>query len=150
MIERLKTSEYGADPELEPEKALSLCAIRYERTEEPENRPEYTELCVCRGYKHRNNRNCQGEDLPGVRIDTVSVRSYETPYAAHILGRIGPIENYDDELKEQGYAMDDYLGIFGAEKAFESYLPGRADESRGTKHTGQGNEYHVFKERGGQ
>jgi penicillin-binding protein 2 len=126
VIERLKT-EYGADPELEPEKALSLCAIRYERElRSPKiglNIPSYV-------FAEDINIEIIGivkeRDLPGVRIDTVSVRSYETPYAAHILGRIGPIENYDDELKEQGYAMDDYLGIFGAEKAFESYLRGKS------------------------
>ena len=66
-------------------------------------------------------------DLPGVRIDTVSLRNYETPYAAHILGRIGPIfDGQYEEYKEQGYAMDDYVGNSGAEKAFESWLRGRS------------------------
>lgn len=125
VIERQK-SEYSVDPDLQPEKALSLCAIRYERELRSAkiglNIPSYVfsediGIDIIGIVKER--------DLPGVRIDTVSVRSYETPYAAHILGRIGPIEHYDDELKEKGYAMDDYLGIFGAEKAFESYLRGK-------------------------
>jgi len=126
VIERQR-SEYGVDPELEPDKALSLCAVRYERELRSAkvglNIPSYV-------FAQDIGREIIGivkeRDLPGVRIDTVSVRSYETPYAAHILGRIGPIENYDEELKKQGYAMDDYLGIFGAEKAFESYLRGKS------------------------
>lgn len=63
----------------------------------------------------------------GVKIGTESVRQYETEYAAHVLGRIAPIDNWDEyenTLKAQGYRLDDLIGEFGAEKAFESYLRG--------------------------
>ncbi|MEG1683725.1 MAG: penicillin-binding transpeptidase domain-containing protein, partial [Oscillospiraceae bacterium] len=61
----------------------------------------------------------------GVRVGASSVREYETPYAAHILGSVGRI--YEEEyaaLKEKGYAMDDLVGKDGVEAAFEDYLRG--------------------------
>ena len=69
----------------------------------------------------------------GVTTGTASARVYNTPYAAHILGRIGPI--YHDEwvgdeengvkgYSDLGYSMNDLVGKDGVEKAFESYLHG--------------------------
>lgn len=71
----------------------------------------------------------------GVTTGTASARVYNTPYAAHILGRIGPI--YHDEwvgdeesgivgYEELGYAMNALVGKDGVEQAFESYLHGTA------------------------
>jgi penicillin-binding protein 2 len=64
-------------------------------------------------------------EFSGVRAETNYVRSYQTTYAAHILGRIGPIfsEEYA-ALKELGYSLTDKVGKDGAELAFESYLRG--------------------------
>ena len=66
--------------------------------------------------------------LPGVNIDPTSVRSYETGYAAHLLGRVGLItaENWDqgENYKAQGYSMDATVGQSGVEYAFEQYLRG--------------------------
>ena len=65
-------------------------------------------------------------DLPGVNIDTVMERQYETDCAAHLIGRSGPIQEQDMErLLSEGYAMDDTVGNSGAEKAFESWLRGK-------------------------
>ena len=69
----------------------------------------------------------------GVTTGTASARVYNTPYAAHILGRIGPI--YHDEwvgdedngiagYKDLGYSMNALVGKDGVEKAFEEYLHG--------------------------
>ena len=69
----------------------------------------------------------------GVTTSTSSARVYNTPYAAHILGRIGPI--YHDEwvgdeengvvgYSDLGYSMNDLVGKDGVEKAFEGYLHG--------------------------
>ena len=74
----------------------------------------------------------------GVKTGTASTRVYNTPYAAHILGRIGPI--YHDEwvgdkeagvagYQELGYSMNALVGKDGVEKAFEEYLHG----TNGTK-----------------
>lgn len=82
---------------------------------------------------------CQGVDINfitavkerhmvGVQIDTVTVREYNTKYAAHILGRVGPIQNWDN-YKDKGYSMNDTVGVSGVELAFEDILRG----SPGTK-----------------
>ena len=62
-------------------------------------------------------------DFAGVRVGTSSVREYRTDAAAHILGRVGKIQNWD-EYKDKGYAWNDLVGIDGAEYAFEEYLRG--------------------------
>ena len=60
----------------------------------------------------------------GTRILAATAREYKTDYAAHILGTVGGISNYTQELKDQGYAFNDTIGRSGAEAAFESYLRG--------------------------
>lgn len=70
--------------------------------------------------------------IPGVTVSTTSVREYNTPYAAHILGRIGPMDADEwKTYKEAGYTMDAMVGKEGLEQAFESYLHGQS----GTKNT---------------
>ena len=60
----------------------------------------------------------------GAKIIRSSARQYATTYAAHILGTVGGISDYTDDLKEQGYKRSDTIGISGAEAAFEEYLRG--------------------------
>ncbi len=69
----------------------------------------------------------------GVKTGTSSVRVYNTPYAAHILGRIGPIyheewigdeENGIVGYRDLDYSMNALVGKDGVEKAFEQYLHG--------------------------
>lgn len=64
--------------------------------------------------------------LPGVEIETTSVRKYNTEYAAHLLGYTGAItsDTWPTYKEKGGYTMNDYVGISGAEFAFESYLKG--------------------------
>lgn len=73
--------------------------------------------------------------LAGVNIDAVTTRQYHTEYAAHLLGRIGPIYQeeweYYSSIDSDGdgtpdYKMNDYVGKEGAESAFESYLRGQS------------------------
>lgn len=65
-------------------------------------------------------------NLPGVEIETTSVRKYNTEYAAHLLGYTGAInrDTWPTYKEKGGYTMNDYVGITGAESAFESYLKG--------------------------
>lgn len=65
----------------------------------------------------------------GAKIIRSSARQYATTYAAHILGTVGGISDYTDDLKERGYRMDDTIGLSGVEAAFEDYLQG-ADGKR--------------------
>jgi len=63
--------------------------------------------------------------IPGVTAETGTVRVYNTEYAAHILGRIGPIYAEEvEEYKALGYSLDTLVGKEGLEKAFESWLHG--------------------------
>lgn len=65
--------------------------------------------------------------LAGVVISPVTTRKYATTYAAHVLGRTGDIQRDEwPAYKELGYAMNETVGIDGAEKAFESLLRGQA------------------------
>ena len=67
--------------------------------------------------------------LSGVSIDPVTVRQYNTSVAAHLLGQTGPI--YREEwsaYKALDYNMNDTVGKFGAESAFESWLRGTPGE----------------------
>lgn len=77
------------------------------------------------------------KSLNGVVIEAATVRQYHTDYAAHILGRVGPIYqeewDYYKNLDEDGdgksdYQMDDTVGKEGVELAFESYLRGTSGE----------------------
>ena len=64
-------------------------------------------------------------NIPGVNVETSTVRQYNTTYAAHILGRIGLMNAEEYEIyKEKDYAMDAYVGKEGLEKAFEDELHG--------------------------
>ena len=71
--------------------------------------------------------------LTGVKIEAITKRQYHTPYAAHILGRVGPIfqeewESYKaidaDGDGVSDYDMNDTVGKDGVERAFEAYLRG--------------------------
>ena len=73
------------------------------------------------------------QGLSGVESEAATVRTYNTEYAAHLLGRVGAIDNWDAykdlDLDGDGtpdYEMDDTVGKEGAELAFESYLRGTA------------------------
>ena len=74
--------------------------------------------------------------LTGVEIEPVSTRTYNTTYAAHLLGSVGPIykaEWYGTEdtpgyNTKEGYNMNDTVGKSGVELTFESYLKGTAGE----------------------
>jgi len=62
---------------------------------------------------------------PGVSIVTSSQREYATEYAAHILGRIGLMdEEQVAYYTALGYPMNALVGQDGAEELFEAYLHG--------------------------
>lgn len=64
-------------------------------------------------------------DIPGMNVETTTVREYNTPYAAHILGRVGLMDAEEyEKYKDDGYSMNAYVGKDGLEQTFESYLHG--------------------------
>ena len=67
------------------------------------------------------------EGIQGVEIETVSVRQYNTTYAAHLLGRVASMDASEAEYYlglDAGYTLNDKVGKEGVESAFESYLRG--------------------------
>ena len=72
-------------------------------------------------------------NIPGLRVETSTVRKYNTVYAAHALGYIGAMSSSQwEQYRPLGYEMDALVGQSGVELAFEGYLHGvdgiRVDE----------------------
>ena len=64
-------------------------------------------------------------NIPGMNVETTTVREYSTKYASHILGYVGAMNKEQWETyKEKGYSMDAHVGQTGLEQAFEEYLHG--------------------------
>ena len=123
LMEALRTY-FEIDPSWSDEDARALIGVLYEvnlRSYEV-NQQEYifaqdVDIDVISAVKERG--------LTGVSIDVSPVREYQTSAAAHLLGRVGTIQNWD-YYKELGYNMNDKVGIDGVESAFESYLRGES------------------------
>lgn len=123
LMEALRTY-FEIDPSWSDEDARALIGVLYEvnlRSYEV-NQQEYifaqdVDIDVISAVKERG--------LTGVSIDVSTVREYQTSAAAHLLGRVGTIQNWD-YYKELGYNMNDKVGIDGVESAFESYLRGES------------------------
>ena len=115
---------YEIDPLLPDSELRALVGVRYElslRSREI----TYTSYVFAQDVDMPFIVTVKEADLPGVNIDTTTVREYKTPYAAHLLGRVGPI--YSDEwsvYQELGYDYNAIVGKEGVELAFESYLHG--------------------------
>lgn len=77
--------------------------------------------------------NSQG--FPGVECSSTFVRYYKNgTFAPHLLGSVGAISQSEyDELKENGYSLNDKIGKSGIEYAMEDYLRGTKGEKRVTK-----------------
>lgn len=64
--------------------------------------------------------------IPGLTVDTTTVREYNTTFAAQLLGYVRSMdpEQYESTYEALGYAMDAKVGQEGLEAAFEEYLHG--------------------------
>ncbi len=65
-------------------------------------------------------------DIPGMNVETATVRKYNTKYASHVLGYVGAMSaaQWEHYKEVEGYSLDALVGQDGLEKAFESYLHG--------------------------
>lgn len=123
FLDKLRTY-YEIDPLLPDSELRALVGVRYElslRSREI----TYTSYVFAQDVDMPFIVTVKEADLPGVNIDTTTVREYKAPYAAHLLGRVGPI--YSDEwsvYQELGYDYNAIVGKEGVELAFESYLHG--------------------------
>lgn len=65
-------------------------------------------------------------NVPGMNVEPSTVREYNTEYAAHILGYVGPMsaEQWEYYKTLPGYEMDAEVGQDGLGAAYEEYLHG--------------------------
>ena len=65
-------------------------------------------------------------NIPGLNVEASTVREYNTPYAAHILGYVGKMNpsQWETYKNDPDYTMDSEIGQDGFEAAFEQYLHG--------------------------
>ncbi len=65
-------------------------------------------------------------NLPGMSVESSTVREYNTAYAAHVLGYVGAMSPEQWEYYEAlgGYEMDAEVGQSGLEQVYEEYLHG--------------------------
>ena len=61
--------------------------------------------------------------FPGFYVQKRSIRQYEYPYGAHVLGDVGEVSDADIE-EDDYYQPGDYIGKLGVEKAYEKQLRG--------------------------
>lgn len=61
--------------------------------------------------------------FPGFYIRNRTIRQYEYPYAAHILGNIGEVDRKDIKADDY-YVQGDYSGRAGVERSYEKELRG--------------------------
>ena len=61
--------------------------------------------------------------FPGFYAQKRSIRQYEYPYAAHVLGDVAEVSPSDIE-EDDYYQSGDYIGKLGVERYYEKYLRG--------------------------
>lgn len=135
---QLLCEKYGVDDSLPDSDRRTIVGVRYEM--QRRDFSSYTPYTFASDVDIETVSliSERSRELPGVNIEVDDVREYETTYAAHILGRVGPIyENEYEELKDEGYALNDTIGKDGMEKALESYLRG-IDGERSVETNGDG------------
>lgn len=122
LVRRLRDT-YGIPEDWTEEEIRRVISVRYELSLRTcTNLPTYVFLedVDAESLAALNDLN-----IPGLNVETSTVREYHTDYAAHILGRIGQMNGEEYEYyKEYGYAMDAYVGKEGLEQAFELQLHG--------------------------
>ncbi len=143
LIRRLRDT-YGIPEDWTEEEIRRVISVRYELSlRYCTNLPTYVFL---EDVDSASLAALSDLNIPGLNVETSTVREYHTDYAAHILGRIGQMNPEEYEIyKEYGYDMDAYVGKEGLEKAFELELHG-TDGLRETKMSSDGTvieEYYV-------
>ena len=122
LIEQLRKS-YGIPEEWSDEDARLVLGIRYEMSlRNCTNLPNYIFIADA---KDEELSAVVELNIPGMNVESSTVREYYTEYAAHILGYTGAMDQEQwDYYKELGYSMDAEVGQSGFELAFEEYLHG--------------------------
>ena len=115
---------YEIDSALSDTEARDLIGVRYELTLRSRE-ITYTAYVFAQDVQMPFIVKVTEAGLAGVSIDTTSTRVYNTPYAAHVLGRVtGIYSGEEDYYQDLGYSLDAKVGRGGVEQAFEPYLHG--------------------------
>lgn len=133
LIERLRDL-YKLPAEWTDEEARRVIGVCYELTlrKRIESLPLYTFIYDA---DEEELSTVVELNVPGLNVEVSTVREYNTKYAAHILGYVGPMnaEQWEYYKKLGGYDMDAEVGQDGLEAAYEEYLHGidgwRIDET---------------------
>lgn len=124
FLDKLRTY-YEIDPLLPDSEARALMGVRYELTLRSRE-ITYNAYVFAQDVDMSFIVTVKETDLPGVNIDTTSVREYKTSYAAHLLGRVGLMspDEWTNTYRALDYPYNASVGKEGVELAFESYLHG--------------------------
>ncbi len=122
LIEKMR-DRYEIPAEWSDEDARAVIGFRYEfDLRGITNLPTYTFL---EDVSDQNLSALLELNIPGLVVESSTVREYHTKYAAHVLGYLGAMNNAEWEVnKDLGYSMDAMVGRAGFEQAFEEYLHG--------------------------
>lgn len=123
LMEKMR-SRYKIPEEWSDEDARAVIGIRYEFDLRgiPPYLPTYTFL---EDVSDENLSALLELNIPGLMVESSTVREYHTKYAAHILGYLGAMDTSEwAEYQKAGYSMDAQVGKSGFELAFEDYLHG--------------------------
>lgn len=118
---------YEVDPALSDQRARALLGVRYE-AELRAKEVSYVAYVFAQDVDIDFITAVKEAGLAGVEIDPTTVRQYHTPYAAHLLGRVGLMDNdeWNSIYKDAGYPYNASVGKEGVEKSFEQYLHGQS------------------------
>lgn len=124
FLDKLRTY-YEIDPLLPDSEARALMGVRYELTLRSRE-ITYNAYVFAQDVDMSFIVTVKEANLPGVNIDTTSVREYKTSYAAHLLGRVGLMspDEWTNTYQALDYPYNASVGKEGVELAFESYLHG--------------------------
>ncbi|WP_297719154.1 penicillin-binding transpeptidase domain-containing protein [Intestinimonas sp.] len=116
---------YEIDPDLPDRQRRDLAGVRYElslRSREI----TYTAYVFAQDVEMPFIVKVKESGLPGVNIDTTTVRAYNTTCAAHLLGRVGLMssDEWNNTYQALDYPYNATVGKEGVELAFENYLHG--------------------------
>ena len=125
LIERLRT-HYNIPQDWSAEDARAVLGLRYELglRSDITNLPNYVFL---KDASTETLAALLELNVPGLIAEASTVREYNTAYAAHILGYVGPItkDQWENTYRDKpGYSLDALVGQSGLELAFEEYLHG--------------------------
>ena len=135
LFDLLKSEKFfSIDGNYSVQEAYKIMSLRYVIAATKGAFDTGTSVCIARDVERMSIAEIEenSHNLKGVTIDIEPVREYHNAlYAAHVLGYVGAINNVQyEELKDDGYGINDIIGQYGVEAQNEAYLRGRDGEKR--------------------